>query len=433
MAASSTLDSSNQPPKSPSKSPGGAPKGSPAKKPAGRLAALDVMRGLTILGMILVNNPGSWSALYPPVAHAEWHGWTPTDLIFPFFLFMVGVAMAYSFRKYISDGKRIDRAVYLRILRRVCLLILLGLVLSGSGRIINLLLGNSTELNLGTLRWPGVLQRIGLAYFAGSMLVLWLSRRWQIVCVVLLQVTYWALLVNFPTEIPRVERLEPTSNIVRSIDIAVMGKQHMWTQATSQPTDPEGLLSTLAAIVNVLFGYRVGRALCERVERGDVIGIPSCLKLLWYGSLLAGVGWFFSQPNFTGASMPINKALWTPTFVLLSTGFGFIALATCLLVFDIFGKKSKPIQALGSACQLVGVNAIFVFVASGFVARFMSILKVGETSLKGWIYENLIVSPLNGMGLADPRLHSLSYAVGFVAIWWIILWLMWRRGWSIRV
>ncbi len=408
------------------------------KQEAGRLVALDVMRGLTILGMILVNNPGSWSALYPPVAHAEWHGWTPTDLIFPFFLFMVGIAMAYSFRKYIAEGNsvnkpKMDHAVYLRIIKRVLLLILLGLLLNGSGRIINLLLGNTTNLELATLRWPGVLQRIGLAYFAASLMVLWLSRRWQIAMVVLLQLTYWALLTNFPTDAPAVERLESTSNIVREVDIALIGKQHMWTQATTQPTDPEGLLSTLTAIVNVLFGYRVGRALCERVESGKVIGIPSCLKLLWFGCLLAGAGWFFSHPNFTGASMPINKALWTPTFVLLSTGLGFVSLSACLYVFDNLGKKSKLIQSAGTAFQLVGVNAIFAFVASGFVARFMTILKVGDLTVKNWVYEKLIVIPFTGLGLTDARLHSLSYAVLFVAVWWVLLWIMWRRGWTLRV
>lgn len=425
MAASPTRDSSAEPAE--------PPQTPLEKKPAGRLAALDVMRGLTILGMILVNNPGSWSSLYGPVAHADWHGWTVTDLIFPFFLFMVGVAMAYSFRKFLADGKSVERAVYLRILRRVLLLLLLGLILNGSGRIINLLLGNSAELNLETLRWPGVLQRIGLVYLAGAILVLWLSRRWQIVGVVLLQASYWALLVNLPADTPRAERLEPTANLVRSIDIAVIGKQHMWTQSTTEPTDPEGLLSTLTALVNVLFGYRVGRALCERVERGDVIGVPSCMKLIWYGSLLAAAGWFFSHPNFTGAFMPINKALWTPTFVLLSTGLAFITLASCLLVFDIYGKKVRPIQSLGTGLQLVGVNAIFVFVASGFVARLLSIMQLGETNLKQWIYENLIVDPLTQLGFVDPRLHSLSYAICFVAVWWIILWLMWRRGWSIRV
>ena len=399
-------------------------------KPAGanRLVALDVMRGATIVGMILVNNPGDWGSLYWPVAHAAWHGWTPTDLIFPFFLFMVGVSMAYSFRKYTTGDQKFNRALGYRIVRRVIALLLLGLLLNASGRIFNFALGNSAEWNLDTLRWPGVLQRIAVCYGVASIIVLTMNRTWQLVLMLVILVGYWITLASLPAGVLAAERLDRDSNVVRQVDIALIGKQHMWTRATSQPTDPEGLLSTLPAIVTVLLGYRVGQSLA-----GRSITAKQCLGLILIGSILFLAAWALSLENPTGVSMPINKALWTSTFVLLTAGLGMITLANCLLLFDVWGKQNKTCSRVAIAFQMVGVNAIFVFVASGLVARLMTILKVGDLTLKNWIYQNGIIPACSTVGLQDPRSTSLVYAISFVAAWWLILLVMWRRGWSIRV
>ncbi len=399
------------------------------KSPASsRLVALDVMRGATIVGMILVNNPGDWGSLYWPVAHASWHGWTPTDLIFPFFLFMVGVSMAYSFRKYADGDQRCSRALVIRIVRRVLTLILLGLLLSASGRIFNNALGNTTEWNLDTLRWPGVLQRIAICYGAAAFIVLALNRTWQLILMLGILIGYWVVLASLPSDVPAEKRLDPESNIVRVVDIAIIGKQHMWTRATSQPTDPEGLLSTLPAIVTVLLGYRVGQSLV-----GQTIQTKQCLGLIFVGSLLFLAATVLARINPMGLTMPINKALWTSTFVLVTAGLGMVTLASCLLLFDIWGKRNKACQGVAAAFQMVGVNAIFVFVASGLVARLMTILKVGDLTLKGWIYQNGIIPLCSTIGLQDPRSTSLAYAIAFVAVWWLVLLIMWWRGWSIRV
>ena len=228
---------------------------------------------------------------------------------------------------------------------------------------------------------------------------------------------------------PPTERLTAESNIVRTVDVALIGKQHMWTRATSKPTDPEGLLSTLPSIATVLIGYGAGL-----LVRGKSASLGLCGALLTRGVVLAVVG--AGLAHWTAGSlfwMPINKALWTPTFVLLSGGLAMITLAACLLVFDIWGAKSKPIRNVATAFEMVGVNAIFVFVASGLVARLITILKVGDQTLKGWIYQYLCVTPLEAIGLTDPKLWSVVYAAGFVGCWWLVLWAMWRKGWSIRV
>ena len=399
-------------------------------KPGGsnRLVALDVMRGATIVGMILVNNPGDWGSLYWPVAHASWHGWTPTDLIFPFFLFMVGVSMAYSFRKYTTGDQKFNRALGFRIIRRVFVLLLLGLLLNASGRIFNFALGNSFEWNLDTLRWPGVLQRIAVCYGVASVIVLTMNRTWQFVLMVVILVGYWVILASLPIGVPAADRFDRESNLVRQVDIALIGKQHMWTRATSQPTDPEGLLSTLPAIVTVLLGYRVGQSLT-----GRSITAGQCLGMILVGLILFLAASALSFENPTGVSMPINKALWTSTFVLLTAGLGMITLASCLLLFDVWGKQNKTCNHVATAFQMVGVNAIFVFVASGLVARLMTILKVGDLTLKNWIYQNGIIPICSTVGLQDPRSSSLAYAILFVVVWWLILLLMWRRGWLIRV
>lgn len=390
-----------------------------------RLLSLDVMRGLTILAMILVNNPGSWGALYWPVGHADWHGWTPTDLIFPFFLFMVGVAMAYSFAKYTDGDGQATGAVWLRILRRVALLIGLGLALNASGRLIGVPFGLRESWDWDTLRWPGVLQRIGLAYLGASLVVLLLGWRGRVAAAVALLTLYTALLTAFPTTVPSAERLAQEGNIVREVDLALIGRPHMWS---ARPTDPEGLLSTLPSIVTVLIGYGVGRWL-----KGTPVTPASAGKLLAAGLLVALTGEAWNAGPHPGWGMPINKALWTPSFVLLAGGLGMVVLACCLFVFDLAGRGSRGVQRVATAFQMVGVNAIFVFVASGFVARAMGLFRVGDTSVKGWIYEKLFVGPLGSIGLQDPRLSSIAFAAWFVGCWWLVLWLMWRRNWSIRV
>jgi predicted acyltransferase len=389
---------------------------------AGRLLALDVMRGATILGMILVNNPGRWTQLYAPLGHAPWYGWTTTDLIFPFFLFMVGVAMAYSFRKF--EDSTAGRGPALRkVIQRTIMLILLGLLLNSSGRWLGLLFGEWNGFNFNTLRLPGVLQRIALAYFGASLIVLFCGPTMRIVWGAVLLIGYAEMLLLLPLTTPFEERLTPAGNIVRVVDLAILGPNHMYTQAQSELTDPEGLLSTLPSIVTALLGFAVGKFLQTLRPANQKV-----MMLIAVGAAVAVLGqvWGWLDPALGG--MPINKKLWTSSFVLLTAGLGTVALAVCLWLFDVLGEKSLSLRTVGTAFQVVGVNAIFAFVASGIGARLFSMIPWGDSNLRDAYYQTLFVGPLG-----DTKLASLGFASSVVAFWWIVLWVMCRRGWVWKV
>lgn len=386
-----------------------------------RLLSLDVMRGATIMGMILVNNPGSWSHLYWPLAHAPWHGWTPTDLIFPFFVFMVGVSMAYSFRKFTAEQSK--GPALRKVFQRTFVLILLGLILNSSGQWLGLIAGERSDISFATIRLPGVLQRIALAYLGAALIVMYCAPKVRWIVGLTLLLGYAALLLLLPRGETVTDRLSPGGNVVRVVDLAILGSNHMYTQAQSEKTDPEGLLSTLPAIVTALLGYAVGRHL-----QRDLPMTRKLLGLLVAGIALAAAGqvWHYIDPAHGG--MPINKKLWTSSFVLLTGGLGTISLVVCLWLFDVAGVNSTSLKRIATAFQMVGVNAIFVFVASGIGARVFSMVPWGDTNLKDAYYQSFFVGPLGNNELA-----SLGFALSTVAFWWLILWLMWRKGWSIRV
>ncbi len=376
------------------------PTGSP------RLLALDAFRGLTILGMILVNNPGS-SPVYEPLEHAPWFGCTPTDLIFPFFLFIVGTSLAYSLRKY-REGETIAPAVYWRIARRTATLILLGWGMGIFGKLCDAWFGGA-PFDLGTLRLPGVLVRIAVVYLAASLIVLHLPLRGQVVLAVGLLLGYWALLRWTPNPHDYDANLSPKHNIVRAVDRAVIGDPHLYKQ---EPTDPEGLLSNLPAIVTALMGYWTGLAIQRRGMTWRTVG-----ELALWGAAIAavGLGW--------GLALPIGKKLWTSSFVMLTGGLAMIDLATFLALFDLAGWRR-----LARPFEIVGVNAIFVFVASGLLARLLGAIQIQGSTAHGWLYHKLFADHI-----ANPQLASLGFALMVVAFWWLILWLMSRRGWSVRV
>lgn len=374
-------------------------------KDSGRLVSLDVFRGITILAMILVNNPGDWKHVWWPLGHAEWNGWTPTDLVFPAFIFVVGTSMAYSLRKY-RTGATVDATVYWRIFRRTTVLFLLGLLLSGSGMLF------SGQLDFSTLRIMGVLQRIALVYCAAALLVLHTSVWAQLIVAVALLLGYWVMLTHHPANVPSADRMSPTQNFVREVDLRILGKNHMYTQSTTEPTEPEGLLSTLPAIVIALLGYWSGLL----IQRHTGVGKPFVQLLLGGAALVALALWWNDY-------FPINKKLWTSSFVLLTGGFSMIALALCLLVFDGLGLKR-----LARPFEIVGINAIFVYVGAALLSRLIGITAIGKLTTKDWLYQNLFTSWID-----NPVVASHMFALAMVAFWWIILWLMSRKGWSIRV
>jgi len=403
-----------------------------------RLKSLDVFRGIAIASMILVNNPGSWEQVYPPLEHAEWHGCTPTDLVFPFFLFIVGCAMSFSLSKYTQTAKKSGVAksqlleteaqknadkkpascfllpasnIYWRIARRAAILFILGLLLNTSSIALDVLLNSAPVANFGKIRIMGVLQRIGLAYFISAIAVLNLSPRNQKLLAVAVLLGYWGALTVFAVGGYTAGPLTPEGNLGGYVDRLILGSQHLYKGG---PFDPEGLLSTLPAVVTVLIGYFTGEWL--RVQQ---IKTRTSLNLAIWGFRCVVIG------RLWGFLFPLNKQLWTSSYVVFTAGWALLLLAACYETIEVRGWK------WGRPFEIMGVNAIFLFVASGIVARILLKTHIGTganaPTTYTWIYENWFLpwaGPLNG---------SLAFAVTAVLCWWLILYGMYRRGWAIKI
>ncbi len=375
----------------------GAAVAAPAQ--GGRLDSLDAFRGITIAGMLIVNNPGSWGAIYAPLRHAEWHGWTPTDLIFPFFLFIVGVSMAFSFAAQTARGA--SRAgVLRRAAKRAAIIFGLGLVLHAF----------PDFLDLSTLRIPGVLQRIALAFLVATPLVLWLGARGRIAAVAILLLGYWALqtLTTVPGNGP--SRLEPGADLGAWLDRAVFGTQHLWSQ--SRTWDPEGLLSTLPAVATVLLGSFAGDWL-----RGARAPLDKTVGLFVAGNvgLVAGLAW--------GAVFPINKPLWTSSYVVFTAGMACHTLALCYWLIDVRGRRGWATPFI-----IFGTNAIAAFFLSSLFARVIGMVHVADgVSLKGWLYGTFLQSWL------APVNASLAFALLYTSLWLAAMAVLYRRRIFIKV
>jgi predicted acyltransferase len=364
-----------------------------------RMVSLDVFRGITIAGMILVNNPGSWSYVYPPLAHAEWHGWTPTDLIFPFFLFIVGVAITLSLDGRIARGES-QRKILLRVLRRSIILFALGLFLSGF-----------PYFHLSRIRIPGVLQRIAGCYFIAALIFMKTKIRGQVVAAVVLLVVYWLLMKLVPVPGYGAGGLEKEGNLAAYIDNLLM-HGHLW-----RPTwDPEGILSTMPAIGTTIFGILTGHWLKTNRSIGQ-----KTVGLLLAGGAAAVMG------QVMNVWFPINKSLWTSSYVVFTAGMALIFLGVCCWLVD-----GKGFQKLFTPFIIFGVNPITVFVLSGIVARLMDLYKVAgpagtPVALKTHLYQNWFASwagPLNG---------SLFFALAYVLAWFLPMVILYRKRIFIKI
>jgi predicted acyltransferase len=373
---------------------------------AGRLGSLDMFRGLAITGMVLVNTPGSWDHVYGPLRHAEWHGFTPADLVFPAFLFIVGAAVPFMLANYDASGAAPGR-LYGRILRRVLLLFALGLILNAASPLLYWALQGRMP-DWGTLRIMGVLQRIGLAYLLAMILILALGWRGRVVAALAILLGYWAVLEWVPVPVFGPGDHRPDTSLVTYIDKLILTRPHLYKGRF----DPEGLLSTLPAVATVLIGYFAG----TWVKRAPV-GRGVTLALAAAGLAGLATGWVW------GLVFPINKALWTSAYVVYAAGWSLLVLALCYEIVEV-----RRLLWVGWPFQVLGVNAIALFFASGIVARLLLALRVGNgRSLYQWLYESLFVpwaGPLNG---------SLAFAVATVALWWIALYGLYRRGWFLRL
>jgi predicted acyltransferase len=353
---------------------------------------------LTVAFMIIVNTPGSWDYVYPPLRHAKWHGCTPTDLVFPFFLFIVGVSMWYSFKKY---GHEINSGSILRIFRRMLTIFAIGLLLAifpYFGR------------DYSTLRIMGVLQRIALAYAIAALLCLTIRRDflWIVLAVILL--LYWALLAFFGGADP----YSLAGNFNRNVDTAILGINHMY-KGFGIPFDPEGILSTLPAIGTVIIGYYIG----EIIGKGPASS-KTVVKLLLFGAASAGLGLLWSLV------FPINKPLWTSSYVLYSGGLAMGVLGVIYLIADIL-----KFQIWGTFFLIFGTNALFSYFLAGIWTRLLLFIKIpagdSKIALYTWFYEKVCVPGAGNMN------GSLMFAIIQVLLIWIVALILYRKKIMIRL
>ncbi|MFN8241182.1 MAG: DUF5009 domain-containing protein [Bacteroidales bacterium] len=363
-----------------------------------RYLALDVFRGITIATMITVNNPGSWSHIYAPLKHSAWHGCTPTDLVFPFFLFIVGVSMFLSFSKY---NYKLDSTSVLKIFRRTILIFIIGLFLNSFPQ---------WAQDWSKLRILGVLQRIAISYCVASLLALSFNRKTLIYISATVLLGYWALLGLTGGADPY--SLE--GNITPSVDTAILGTGHIY-KGFGIPFDPEGLVSTIPAIITVILGYLAGSVIAST----EKTKLP--LRLLLGGAAGIGAGLLWSL------LFPINKPLWTSSYVLYTAGWASIFMAALIWLIDIKGYKWWT-----SFFVVFGMNPLFIFALSGLWARFLTrIIHVGtgDNMVNGytWLYKNVfqpLAGDLNG---------SLLFALSHILVFWLICYILYKRKIFIKV
>jgi predicted acyltransferase len=377
-------------------------------KPSERLLSLDVFRGITIMGMILVNNPGSWGAVYPPLLHAKWHGCTPTDLIFPFFLFIVGVAISYSLSKRKAQGGDM-KSLYLNIFRRTIILFGLGMILAGFP--FGLLFGH--EFSWSAIRIPGVLQRIAIVYIISSILFLTTNTKFQYWFTGTILIIYTMLMSLIPVPGVGYANYEPTTNLAAWLDHLLLGS-HLWSG--TKVWDPEGILSTLPAIGSAMLGIFAGNWL--RSEKDQTT------KTVWlfvWGCVLMVAGYVWD------GWFPINKNIWTSSYVLYTAGLALNFLAFCYWFIDV-----KKVTWWIKPFQVYGMNAITVFFLSGIVGRIMYMVKwetVDGTviTIKDYLFQTYFLSGL------QPINASLAWALVYILVWLGLMWILYAKKIFIKV
>ena len=360
-----------------------------------RLVSLDVFRGGTIASMVLVNDPGSWDHIYAPLEHAPWNGWTFTDTVFPFFLWIVGVAMTLSFAKRMERGDDRKR-LFLHVLKRAAILFAIGLFLNGF-----------PYFHLSRIRYLGVLQRIAICYLIAASIFLTVRVRGIIVIIVALLSGYWLLMAFYPVPGCGAGHLDVGCNFARYVDGLVLSG-HMWSQ--TKVWDPEGVISTIPAIASTLFGVLMGYLLRSARSAPE--------KATWMfvmGNGLLATGLIINQ------WLPINKNLWTSTFSIFMAGLASVVFACCYWLIDVQGYRrwSRPFA-------IYGMNAIAMFILTGLIGRMLGLIKIGPDSLGTWIYSTMFLP------LAQPINASLLYAIANVIFFYLLAYGMYRRGWFLR-
>ncbi|MDF9830471.1 heparan-alpha-glucosaminide N-acetyltransferase domain-containing protein [Parabacteroides sp. PF5-6] len=351
-------------------------------KQTGRLLSLDVMRGITIAGMIMVNNPGSWSTNYAPLLHAHWDGLTPTDLVFPFFMFIMGVSMFFSLRKY---NFTLTRESLFKVLKRTLLIFLVGLGLNLFG------LFFQPHFSLENLRILGVMQRLALAYGIGSLIGLTVNHKYILYVAGGILAGYWAL-------IGLTDSYALTENsIVAVIDRLVLGASHMYKDTMADGTriafDPEGLTSTIGSIAHVLLGFYAGKMIMDSKKDNECI----IRNLFIFGVILFFAGYLLSY------GCPVNKKLWSSTYVLITCGMASLFLGLLIWIIDINAKKKWTLFF-----ESFGINPLYLYVQAALLSTLAEV-----SGLKGFMYEQVFSPAFGNYG------GSLAWALFFVIVNWI--------------
>lgn len=360
---------------------------------AKRIESVDILRGFTILAMILVNTPGDWGNVYTPLLHADWHGLTPTDLVFPFFLFIVGISIYFAYK-----NKANNYLTYKKIGTR-------SLKLIGLGLFLNLFLPYYPFISdFETLRLPGVLQRIGIVFFISSLLYLNFGWKWLFGISIFTLIGYWLFMgfIAFPNgDLPTFDRAQ--NNWANFIDLNILGK-HMY-----QPDyDPEGIISTLPAIITCISGILIGKLLD---------GLHQINRLFFAALGLLASGYILN------IYFPINKAIWSSSFVLVTSGWGTLILGIIYYLKDI--KQYD----FGTVFKYVGMNAIIIYFLSSLITKCMYLIKIKEeNNIHSWIYKTVFVHDF-----MDLKFSSLLYGLSVVLFYVTLGYVLYRKKVFIKV
>ncbi len=378
-----------------------------------RLLAVDVLRGLTITAMILVNNPGSWEYVYAPLRHAKWHGWTPTDLIFPFFILLVGwsiYASKVAKEQHHPHNSNNNTVILKQGLIRTLKLFGLGLFLAVFYYNFTDPLFSWLQDRLYTIRIMGVLQRIALVYIITLVLVLYCRAFVQYFVAIGIALIYVIGLYFVPYSDPSGQilqgNLQQGLSLADYIDVHILGAEHMYlSELKPFASDPEGLFSTLPAIITCLSGVWLARWMHKRE-----VGVLYCIKMFCAGMLIAASGHYLSS------LIPINKPLWTPSYVLLSSGLAISLLALLVYILDI--RKARNWFA---PFVVFGTNAIAFFMFAGVFARILIMIPVADSTLKKWLYQHLF-QPVFG-----NYFGSFCFALAFLVVSYLVMYVLYRR------
>lgn len=381
-----------------------------------RFYSLDVFRGATVALMILVNNPGSWGHIFPPLEHASWHGVTPTDLVFPFFLFAVGNAMAFVMPKLDAAG---EGAFWKKVIKRTLLIFGIGMFLNWFPFIKYNEAGNFVAKSFENLRIFGVLQRIAVSYFFASVIVHYFKVRGSFVVGMFILLGYWFLCVAANPSDP----FSLNGWFGTNIDKAILGEKHMY-HGEGIAFDPEGLMNSFAAIVQVILGYLVGNYILQKGKTHEMLN-----GLFVAGCVLVFAGFCWDMV------FPLNKKIWTSSYTIYTTGLALLILSMMIYLLDFKNTKG----AWSRFFDVFGKNALFIFAMSALIPRSLGLIRISNgftdagkpkyLSPLSWFYETLCKPIFPG----DPRIGSLIYALCFISMMWFLAWVLDKKKIYIKV